>query len=233
MENNSSNHISEPFNLELENIRVKLLAIGALVDNQLDDAIKVISSGNTEFARSIIKLDKIIDSKSVELDQECTRIIAIRQPVAFDLRLVITVMRVVNELEIIGNLAKSLATKAIQLSDSNETVSIFTELSGLNILVKDMLHRALSTFSEMNLENILSITRQNQNINIEYNEFSNKLISHTLEKSLNVQKILDILWIAKALERIGDHTCTICEYLIYMITGQTIRQYLNANQESK
>lgn len=233
MENNSSNHISEPFNLELENIRVKLLAIGALVDNQLDDAIKVISSGNTEFARSIIKLDKIIDSKSVELDQECTRIIAIRQPVAFDLRLVITVMRVVNELEIIGNLAKSLATKAIQLSDSNETVSIFTELSGLNILVKDMLHRALNTFSEMNLENILSITRQNQNINIEYNEFSNKLISHTLEKSLNVQKILDILWIAKALERIGDHTCTICEYLIYMITGQTIRQYLNANQESK
>ncbi len=231
MENNLNYHISEQFNQELEGIRSKLLAIGNLVENQINDAIKVITSGNIEFAKSIIRQDKIIDEKSVDLDRACTQIIAIRQPVAFDLRLVITVMRVVNELEIIGNLAKNIALKAIQLSDISDKASVYAELDCLSALVKNMLHRALEAFSEMNIEDILTITRQNKSVDFEYNAYSNKLISQTLENSFNVQNILDVLWVAKALERIGDHTCTISEYLIYMKTGQTIRQYLDCNQE--
>ncbi len=224
-----SQHISGQFNKELEDIRNKVLTMGGLVEQQIEWAVQAFTTGDTELADLVIKQDNQVDALEVAIDRECNQILALRQPAAFDLRLMIAVIKVINELEIIGDLSESIAKMAISLSDIEVTKKDnYYELQHIADLVRGMLHDVLDAFARMNVDDVASITGRDENVDREYISILRQLITHMMEDPRNITRTLTVLWTVRALERIGDHACYICEHLIYMMKGQNVR---HASQE--
>ncbi|MGZ8137118.1 MAG: phosphate signaling complex protein PhoU [Methylococcaceae bacterium] len=227
-------HISGQFNKELEDIRNKVLTMGGLVEQQIELAIKAFTTGDMEIAELVIKQDNQVDALEMSIDLECTQILALRQPAAFDLRLLLTVIKIINELEIVGDLAERIAKLAIQISDGESSKSDqYYELQHMTDLVKEMLHGALDAFARMNIDNITTITGQDESVDREYVSIVRQLITHMMEDPRKITRTLNILWTVRAMERIGDHACYICEHLIFMIKGEAVRHLTQAELEKK
>ena len=222
MDNKIGHHISGQFNRELEDIRNKVLTMGGLVEQQLDLAIQAFTCNDMELAEKVIKQDNTVDAMEIDVDSECTQIIALRQPTAFDLRLLLTVLKVINELEIIGDLAERIAKMAIQISDTDGKNDQYYEIQHMADLVKEMLHGALDAFARMSIDTITTITGRDENVDREYNSIVRQLITHMMEDPRNITRTLNVLWTVRAMERIGDHACYICEHLVYMIKGESV-----------
>lgn len=215
-------HISEQFNIELEDIRNKVLIMGGLVERQIDLAVESYTSGNMELAEQVIKQDDDVDELELAIDLECTQILALRQPTAFDLRLLIAVFRIIHEIERVGDKAQRIAEMAIKLAGVDSKFP-HHELEHMAELVKGMLHDALDAFARMTLENVSAITERDNNVDREYDNILRQLITRMMEDPRNITRTLDVLWTVRALERIGDHACYICEHLVYMIKGEDVR----------
>lgn len=229
-----AHHISENFNKELEDIRNKVLTMGGLVEEQIEQAIKALTSGDMELAKLVIKQDNDVDDLEMEIDAECTQIIALRQPAAFDLRLLLVVLRVINELERIGDLSERIAKMAIYLSTNSEgRTDQYHELKHMAGLVKDMLHSALDNFARMSIDGITDITRSDEQVDREYASIIRQLITHMMEDPRNITRSMDMLWTVRALERIGDHSRYICEHLIYMVKGEDVRHLTQSELEQR
>ena len=227
-----AHHISENFNKELEDIRNKVLTMGGLVEQQIEQAIHALTSGDIELAELVIRQDNDIDEFEMIIDAECTQIIALRQPAAFDLRLLLVVLRIINELERIGDLAERIAKVAIQLSTTNEgRTDEYHELKHMAGLVKDMLHASLDNFARMSVDGITQITGSDAAVDREYASIIRQLITQMMEDPRNITRMLDMLWTVRALERIGDHSRYICEHLIYMVKGEDVRHLSQAQLE--
>ena len=227
-----AHHISENFNKELEDIRNKVLTMGGLVEQQIEQAIHALTSGDIELAELVIRQDNDIDEFEMIIDAECTQIIALRQPAAFDLRLLLVVLRIINELERIGDLAERIAKVAIQLSTTNEgRTDEYHELKHMAGLVKDMLHASLDNFARMSVDGITKITGSDAAVDREYASIIRQLITQMMEDPRNITRMLDMLWTVRALERIGDHSRYICEHLIYMVKGEDVRHLSQAQLE--
>lgn len=234
MDNNKiGHHISGQFNKELEDIRNKVLTMGGLVEQQIELAIQAFTQSDLEMAELVIKQDNLVDDLEMEIDLECTQILALRQPTAFDLRLLLTVTKIINELEIVGDLAERIAKMAIQLADTDGKNDQYHELQHMSELVKDMLHGALDAFARMNVDNITLITGKDANVDREYDSIVRQLITHMMEDPRNITRMLNMLWTVRAMERIGDHACYICEHLIFMVKGEAVRHLSQAELEKK
>jgi len=233
MDNNKiEQHISEQFNKELEDIRNKVLTMGGLVERQIELAVQAFTTGDMELAEQVIKQDNQVDALEMTIDLECTQILALRQPTAFDLRLLITVIKIIHEIERIGDKAECVAKMAIQLA-SVESKFPHYELEHMAELVKGMLHDALDAFARMTIENVSAITERDQNVDREYDNILRQLITRMMEDPRNITRTLDVLWTIRALERIGDHACYICEHLVYMIKGEDVRHLSQSELEKK
>lgn len=215
-------HISEQFNKELEDIRNKVLAMGGLVERQIELAVQAFTTGDLELAELVIKQDNRVDALETAIDLECTQILALRQPTAFDLRLLITVMKIIHEIERMGDKAEHVAEMAIKIAYV-ESKFPHHELEHMAELVKGMLHDALDAFARMTLENVSAITGRDDNVDREYDNILRQLITKMMENPRNIIWALDVLWTVRALERIGDHACYISEYLVFMIKGEDVR----------
>ncbi|MEY3808655.1 MAG: phosphate transport system regulatory protein PhoU [Pseudomonadota bacterium] len=227
-------HISGQFNKELEDVRNKVLTMGGVVERQIELAVLAFSTGDVEMAELVIKQDSQVDTLEVAIDHECMEVLALRQPAAFDLRLLVTVIKVVNELERVGDMAERIAEMVIQLSgiDSGKHDQYF-ELEHMAELVQDMLHSSLDVFARMNIEDVATITGLDANVDREYGSIIRQLITRMMEDPRNITRMLDVLWIARSLERIGDHACNICEHLVYMVKGEDVRHLSQAELEKK
>lgn len=226
-------HISEQFNKELEDIRNKVLMMGGFVEQQIEWAIEAFTTGDIELAETVIKQDNQVDALETAIDLECTQILALRQPAAFDLRLLLTVIKIINELEIIGDLAERIAKMAIQISDTDGKKDQYHELQHMSDLVKDMLHGALDAFARMNIDDITTITGRDDSVDREYSSIIRQLITHMMEDPRNITRTLNVLWTVRAVERIGDHACYICEHLIFMVKGEAVRHLSQSELEEK
>lgn len=226
-------HISEQFNNELEDIRNKVLTMGGLVEQQIELAVQAFTMGDTELADLVIKQDNQIDALEMLIDQECTQIIALRQPTAFDLRLLIAVIKIVREMERAGDKAERIARMAIQLSGSDHQFSHQYELEHMAEVIKEMMHGALDAFARINIDNITTITGRDESVNREYENIIRRLITRMMEDPRNITRALDLIWTARAMERIGDYACNICEHLIYMINGEDVRHLTQQQLEAK
>lgn len=226
-------HISGQFNKELEDVRNKVLTMGGLVEQQIELAVTAFSTGDLEMAELVIKQDNQVDALEMAIDQECMQILALRQPAAFDLRLLITVIKVINELERVGDLAERIAEMAIQLSNADNKRDQYYELEHMAELVQEMLHGALDVFARMNIEDVTTITGLDENVDREYGSIIRQLITRMMEDPRNITRMLDVLWIARSLERIGDHACNICEHLVYMVKGEDVRHLTQEELEKK
>ncbi len=219
-----SQHISKQFNEELEDIRHKVLTMGGLVEQQLEMAMKAFKSGDVELAETVIQNDKQINELESIIDKECVQILALRQPAAFDLRLLLAVIKMIPELERIGDKATRVAHMAVQLfhNDSGKWDEYY-EVQHLSEIVIEMLHDSLDAFARLTLDGIIAITEQEKIVNREYSSIVRQLITQMLEDPRNITRALDVITVAKALERVADLSCNLCEYVTYMILGEDVR----------
>jgi phosphate transport system protein len=225
-------HISEQFNKELEDIRNKVLIMGGLAERQIELAIDAYTKRDMELAEQAIKQDDQVDALEAVIDLECTQILALRQPTAFDLRLLITVIKIIHEIERVGDKAQRIAEMAIQLAGIETNIN-YNELEHMSELVKGMLRDALDCFARMSLDDVPRIIALDEKVDREYDSILRQLITRMMEDPRNITRTLDVLWTVRALERIGDHAVYICEHLVFMIKGEDVRHLSQKEIEEK
>jgi phosphate transport system protein len=216
-------HISQQFNEELVEVRDRVLAMGGIVEKQISQALTALVEGNADLAREVINNDYKVNSMEVTIDEECSRIIARRQPAASDLRMVVAVIKAITDLERIGDQAERVARVAIKLADMERPANEYLELQNLGIHVNKMLHDVLDAFARMDVEAALNVAHEDLKVDKEYEGIMRQVITFMMEDPRSITRMLNILWIARALERIGDHSKNIGEYVIYLVKGKDVR----------
>ncbi|MCO7226752.1 phosphate signaling complex protein PhoU [Pleionea sp. CnH1-48] len=220
-------HISRQFNEDLENVRQKVLAMGGLVEDQITKSLQALENLDGDLSKEVIETDKKVNSHEVTIDEECTRILAKRQPAAGDLRLVVAIIKTITDLERVGDEAEKIARMASHIGLSMDNVmpskKHFSAVMHLGEHVKSMLHEALDAFARMDVELALQVAQRETTADKEYNAIARHLITYMMEDPRSISSVLDVMWSARALERIGDHARNICEYVIYLVQGKDVR----------
>ncbi|SMG66052.1 phosphate uptake regulator, PhoU [methanotrophic bacterial endosymbiont of Bathymodiolus sp.] len=216
-------HISHQFNEDIESIRNKVLVMGGLVEQQTIDAVEAVTQGNIELAEQVVQSDKTVNALEQEIDEDCLLIIAKRQPAAFDLRLLIGISKTITDLERIGDQAARIAEMAFKLEESNRGVSDYSELKHLSVLVRSILHDALDAFARLDIESSVEILTRDKEIDQEYISVFRQLTLSMMEDNRNIKRALNIMAVIRSLERIGDHACNVCDYVIYAVKGEDVR----------
>jgi phosphate transport system protein len=220
---NISHHISHQFNRELEDIRQQVLAMGGLVEQQVRDALMALTSGDAQLAELVLAKDHKVNAMEVKIDEECTQILARRQPAASDLRLVIAVIKTITDLERIGDEAEKIARMAINLSQLPLNEHHSYEIKALASRAQKLLHDVLDAFARMDVEAALQVARDDVYVDREYDGLMRQLITYMMEDPRTIGRALDMMWAARALERIGDHARNIGEYVIFFVRGKDVR----------
>ncbi len=217
------NHISHVFDEEMESIRNKVLTMGGVVEQQLDFAVNAFIKSNQEMAEQVIQKDDTVNQLEKQIDQTVTEMIVRRQPAAIDLRLLISITKVITDLERIGDEAARIAKMSIRLDTIDYYHDQYHEMSHLVALVKEMLNGSLDSFARMDINGMVSLTGKDEQVDREYTSIIRQLITLMMEDPRNITRTIDVMWIIRALERIGDHCCNICEHVIYIVQGDDVR----------
>ena len=218
-----SQHTSRQYNEELEDIRTLLLNMGGMVEKQLKKAMQSLLEGNLKLAKKVIKKDLGVNAMEVKIDEECTQVIAKRQPAASDLRLVIAVIKSSTDLERIGDEAEKIAKCASYLTKEGFTSEYFSELEKLAGMVMENLSQALNALARLEADDALRIAINDDVIDESFEVLNKKLINSMSNNPTELDKFMRLSWSAKSLEKIGDHTTNICEYVIYLVKGKDVR----------
>jgi len=220
---NVHQHISKQYDHELLDIRNRVLALGGLVEEQIESAVSALMNNDVELAERVITDDYKVNSLEVSIDEECTQIIALRQPTARDLRLVVAVIKTITDLERIGDEAKRIARLSIDLAGHHPKKNQLTEVEQLAKHVRGLLREALDSFARMDVDEALRVVQEDRMVDREYESIMRQQITYMMEDPRVIPVSLDIMWSARSLERIGDRSCNICEYVIYYAKGKNIR----------
>ncbi|GAB3530878.1 phosphate transport system regulatory protein PhoU [Photobacterium proteolyticum] len=224
-------HISGQFNAELESIRTHVLAMGGLVEQQLADALKAMHKQDAELAKRVIKDDHKVNAMEVAIDEACTRIIAKRQPTASDLRLVIAIIKTITDLERIGDVAESIAKVALE-NFTNKQYNLLVSLEALGQHAVRMLHEVLDAFARMDVKAAIEVYQEDDRIDREYEAIIRQLMTYMMEDPRSIPNVLQVMWSARSIERVGDRCQNICEYIIYFVKGKDIRHTSQEEIES-
>ena len=222
-------HISKRFNAELETIRNRVLTMGGLVETQVNNGIKCLLESDSELAEIVTRDDYKINHMEVEIDSQCVQILARRQPAASDLRLVVAIIKTITDLERIGDQAEKLGRNQLELIDDGASLSSYVNLEHLGNLVSRMLNSALDAFARMNVDEALKTIAMDEKINQEFESMMRQLITHMMEDPRTIRNALRVSWCARALERIGDHSKNICEYVVFLVRGKDVRHISRQN----
>ncbi|AEY02367.1 transcriptional regulator PhoU [Oceanimonas sp. GK1] len=218
---NLNKHISGQFNAELEGVLNQVLVMGGLVEQQLTDAITAIHEQNMDLARQIVATDHKVNALEVQIDEECTRIIAKRQPAASDLRLVLAIIKTITDLERIGDVAKRIGM--MLLDNANKKQPPLVSMENMGRRTVRMLHDALDAFARMDVESAIEVHKEDDKVDREYESIIRELMTFMMEDPRSIPHVLNVLWCARSLERVGDRVQHICEYIIYFVKGKDVR----------
>lgn len=216
-------HISAQFNADLESVRSHLLAMGGLVEKQVNDAVTSLIEADLELANQVRKDDMQINQMEVSIDEECIRILARRQPAASDLRLIIGISKSVIDLERIGDEATKIAKRTLQLSEDGAAPRGYDEIRHIGDQVRRMVHDALDAFARFDVELALSVAHYDKTIDREYKSALRELVTYMMEDPRSISRVLSVIWALRSLERIGDHARNIAELVVYMVHGTDVR----------
>jgi len=217
-------HISTQYDADLEEIRTRMLQMGGLVEQQLRHALLAYEEGRGDVMAEVRANEERVNALEVDMDERCTHLIARRQPTAGDLRLVMAVVKVVTDLERIGDEAAKIARIAQQMHERGiAPLNGFSDVHVAGNIALGMLKDALDAFARIDTVAAERIVRQDRQIDNEFRSLLRELITFMMEDPRTISTALDIVWIAKALERIGDHAKNIAEYVIFVAEGTDIR----------
>jgi phosphate transport system protein len=217
------NHYMKQFDEELEEIRTRLMEMGGKVEQQLQNAIRAIGEADSQLAEEVIKEEQLVDNMEVDIDEACILIIARRQPAASDLRLVMMVTKAVNDLERIGDEAKKIANHALILADEDGSSKGYTEVRHLGQSVMSMLSNALDAFARFDVDAAMRTIEEDKQIDQEYKTALRELATYMMEDPRSISRVINILWVVRSLERIGDHAKNLCEQIVFVVNGKDIR----------
>ena len=216
-------HISRRFNKDIEDLRNNVLVMGGLVESQLSQAIAAIVSGDSELGLQVAKDDYKVNDLEVTIDEECSRILATRAPTAGDLRLIVAIIKTITDLERIGDEAEKIGFLASKLAAMDRPADSYRELKTLGNHVAHMLRDAMNAFARLDVEDALETVREDERVDEEYEAIARQCITFMMEDPRSIKRVMNVTWVARSLERIGDHAKNICEYVIYMVHGKDIR----------
>jgi phosphate transport system protein len=228
-------HSSKQYDLDLEAIRSKVLLMGGLVERQFYDAMDCFRTVDAAQADRIIKADEEVNRLEVTLDDTCSHLIVKRQPAANDLRTVMATIKVITDLERIGDEATKIARAAKTIQERGvATVSHYETVRVIANSAGEMLHDALDAFARLDEKQATRLIAQDELIDHEFRSIMRNLITFMMEDPRTISAALDTLWVAKAIERIGDHAKNIAEYVVYVVEGKDIRHtdYVSARMDN-
>jgi phosphate transport system protein len=220
---NFSDHISRRFNKDIEDLRNTVLGMGGLVETQLSRAIAAIVSGDSELGLKVARDDYKVNNLEVDIDEECSRILATRAPAAGDLRLIVAIIKTITDLERIGDEAEKIGFLASKLAGMDRPADSYRELKNLGSHVSHMLRDAMNAFARLDVAEALEVVREDELVDEEYDAITRQCITFMMEDPRSIKRVMNVTWAARSLERIGDHAKNICEYVIYMVEGRDIR----------
>jgi len=218
-----SHHISRRFNEDMEQVRTRVLAMGGLVEEGLAKAITALVEGDSSLGDSLANHDLKVNGMEVAIDEECSRILATRSPAASDLRLIIAVIKTITDLERIGDEAEKIGNIASRLAAMERPENRYREIKHMGRLVSEMVHDALDAFARLDARAAVTVARRDRSVDEEYEAIQRQAITFMMEDPRSIRRALDVMWIVRALERVGDHAKNICEYVIFMVHGKDVR----------
>ncbi len=217
-------HTSKQFDAELEAVRARVLQMGGLVENQIRLAVESLSTGDVALMNRVIEEDHHVNAMEVDIDESCNHILVRRQPAASDLRMVMTVIKTITDLERIGDEAEKIARMAKLISQKERLhLPRYNEIKHAADIALDMLRKSLDAFARLDLAAAAQVVRQDEQVDEEFRAIMRYLITFMMEDPRTISSSLEILFVAKAIERIGDHAKNMSEYVVYMVKGRDVR----------
>lgn len=218
-------HISRQFNTDLEHLKDHLLEMGGLVEEQVADAVRAVETADTSLAEKVLKVEEEVDRREVALDEECTLVLARRQPAASDLRLVLMVTKANRDLERMGDEAHKVANMAIAINEQGGKVSPrgFVELRHIAVSVQKLVSQALDAFARFDAQTALEVVKGDSEVDRDYASAMRELATYMMEDPRSITRVMNIIWALRSLERIGDHARNIAEHVIYLVHGKDVR----------
>ena len=220
----ASEHIYKQYDSDLEAIRAKVLEMGTLVEEQTSNAIQSLLDTDVKLAEKVIKKDEQINDLEVLIDEEASLLIAKRSPAAGDLRNIMMMLKIITDLERMGDEAAKIARSTTRIFENNRmSKSKFNEIKGMAKAVQEMIKTALNSFARLDLTDTIDILEKDKQVDDDYRSTMRELLTFMLEDPRTISMSLESMFIAKSLERIGDHAVNISQSVIYTVKGKDVR----------
>ena len=217
-------HTSKQYDAELESVRAKVLEMGGLVEQQIVNALEALTNADIKLAKDVMQQDARVNALEVQVDEDCSHIIARRQPAARDLRMIMMMVKTITDLERIGDEATKIARTAHRIYDEDRMYKPrFNEIKTMVGIVRQMLRTSLDSFARLDVSQTVEVAKQDEQVDEQFRAAMRQLITFMLEDPRTISMSLEVLFVAKAVERIGDHAKNISEYVVYMVKGKDVR----------
>ncbi len=216
-------HISHAFNEDLTRIRGLTLEMGHMVEEQIGFAVQALVSGDARLARRVEVDDARVNNLEVTIDAECSQVIVRRQPTAVDLRYVLAVIKITSDLERIGDEAEKVARMAVHLAEMDRPRDNYEEIGGLGQDVRDMVRDAITAFETYNVRLARDVLRRDETVDKQYEAINGRCMTAMTKDPRDIRRMLYLLWLSRALERIGDHAKNVSEQVLYFVEGMDVR----------
>ncbi len=216
-------HTSRDFEAELEHIRTQVLEMGGIAEYQIRYAVEALRRGDAALAKRVADEELKVNQLERRIDEACTHVIARRSPAAGDLRFLTMVYKTITDLERVGDEAKKIALVARGVRLNERTSPGFPEIRVVAAMVIDMLRRALDSLARLEAQSAPDVVRQDEEVDESFRALLREALTYMIEDPRTISRSIDVIFVAKALERIGDHAKNISEYVIYMIHGKDVR----------
>jgi len=215
--------MTKHFRRELEKIKKKLLTLGSMVEERVQLVLKAIEEADADLANQVLKTDYEIDEMEVDIEEECLKALALYQPVAIDLRFIIAVIKINNDLERIGDQAVNIAERLITITKSERLPEVYFDYSTMGLKAQEMLRLSLESLINMDLDEAYKVVTKDDEVDRIKHEAYDRIKSAMAENPDKIGYLINLLLISRHLERLADHTTNIAEEVIYLIEGEIIR----------
>jgi len=223
-------HIYKAFDMELRELKEKIILEGGLVERAIQDAINALLERRSEIAERVIENDDVVNAREVEIDEFCLKLLALRQPAARDLRLITTAIKINYDLERIGDLAVNICERVLELNREPQ-LKPYIDIPTMSNIAQAMLRESLDAFVKEDVELALKVARDDERVDQLLDQVFRELLTYMMQDMRTISRATRVMFISKSLERIADHAVNIAELVIFLAQGKIIRHIKSPAEE--